>query len=125
MKTGLPLLDWEPDAPSGARTVIPYPIVRCRSHGAAPTGPLAVVAPFPQDRRLAKVADVANKLLTKTTSRAVAHYRNQVTEAMEVHLHSRRVPADQHRQQIARFWVAVDCEVARRINGRQRPGGAA
>ncbi len=129
----LELFDWYPlpnircaaEAPLGALTVIPFPVVKRRPRDACHAGELAALASFPQDRRYAKVQDVATKLLAKTTSRAVEHYRWQVTDAMSVHLRSRRVPAEQHRELIRRFWVAVDCEVARRINGRQRPGGAA
>lgn len=129
----LELFDWVPplnihsamEAPSGALTVVPFPVVKRRPRDTSQTGELAVLAAFPQDRRHSKVMDVATKLLVKTTSRAVEHYRWQVTDAMSVHLRSRRVPAEHHREQIRRFWVAVDCEVARRLNGRQRPGGAA
>jgi hypothetical protein len=71
------------------------------------------------------VQDVATKLLAKTTERAVEHYRGQVTEAMLGHLASRHVSPGQHQELVRRFWVAVDCEVARRVNGRQRPSGGA
>jgi len=121
----LDLLSWQPDAPTGARTVLPFPVKKRRRSEAVYGLAVAVVASFPQDRRRAKVMDVATKLLATKTARHAAHYRDQVTDAMHVHLSSRRVPAEQHREQIRRFWVAVDCEVARRINGRQRPGGAA
>ena len=124
------LFDWEPtpssDAPSGARVVVPFPVQKRRRPDAGEhPGLPALISPFPQERRTAKVRDVATKLLAKTTSRAVEHYRAQVSGAMEGHLRSRRVPAEQHRELIRKFWVAVDCEVARRVNGRQRPGGAA
>jgi len=124
------LFDWKPtpsaDAPSGARVVVPFPVQKRRRPNAAEhPGQLASVSPFPQERRTAKVRDVATKLLSKTTSRAIEHYRAQVSGAMAGHLRSRRVPAERHPELIRRFWVAVDCEVARRVNGRQRPGGAA
>jgi hypothetical protein len=122
----LDLLSWQPDAPQGARAILSFPVTKRRPGKTAAAGTAnADVASFPQDHRHDKVMDVATKLLAKTTVRAVEHYRFQVSDAMAVHLRSRRVPADQHREQIRRFWVAVDCEVARRLNGRQRPGGAA
>lgn len=120
-----------PVAPAGAHTVLAFPVAKRRRPGARmlsnATGPstdLAVVA-FPQDRRHSKVQDVATKLLSKTTARAVDHYCGQVTEAMLGHLAARGIPAQQHGEQLRRFWVAVDCEVARRLNGRQPTGGAA
>lgn len=122
----LDLLTWQPEAPSGALTILPFPVVKRRPCLECKAGiQLARVITFPQNRRHSKVMDVATKLLAKTTSRAVEHYRWQVSDAMSVHLHSRHVPMDQHHDQIRKFWVAVDCEVARRVNGRQRPGGAA
>lgn len=78
--------------------------------------PVADIVTFPQDKRHAKVQSVATKLLARPTPRAVDHYRCQVTEAMEAHLSSRRIPASKHKEQIRRFWVAVDREVARRVN---------
>jgi hypothetical protein len=114
-----------PEAPSGALAVLPFPANK-RRRGAAASGSIkATVATFPQHRRHSKVRDVADKLLAKTTPRAVAHYRWQVSNAMSVHLRSRHVPVEQHGAQIRLFWIAVDCEVARRLNGGRRPGGAA
>ncbi len=86
--------------------------------------PSPAILPFPLARRLGKVRDVANKLLTRTTERAVEHYRRQVTSALQVHLQVKRVPAEDHQGEIARFWLAVDCEVARRLyilRGDERP----
>lgn len=93
--------------------------------GAALAATGAMVSVFPLDRRLGKIRDVATKLLAKTTERAVDAYRRQVTEALEVHLRSKRVPEDEHAGEIGRFWLAVDCEVARRLHGRRPSGGAA
>ncbi|MGV8830436.1 MAG: DUF6074 family protein [Devosia sp.] len=126
----LDLFAWVPTdataAPSGAPAVLAFPAVKRRHHSKAEVSAnSAAIAAFPQNRRYSKVMDVATKLLAKTTSRAVEHYRWQVADAMSVHLRSRHIPSEQHHEQIRRFWVAVDCEVARRINGRQRPGGAA
>ena len=89
---------------------------------APPAGPAGVV-PFPLDRRLGKIRDVAGKLLAKTTDRAVAHYRRQVTDALLVNLRSKRVPEERHADELRRFWLAVDLEVARRLYGKK--GGAA
>lgn len=98
-----------------------------------PTVTISDVAPagahtihvFPADRRVGKIRDVATKLMTKTTDRSVEHYQWQVTEGLLANMASKHVPKEQHGEQVRRFWVAVDCEVARRVNGRQRPGGAA
>lgn len=113
--------------PTSARTILTFPVrKRARRDGTEPVINLStVVVSFPQDRRHTKVLDVATKLLAKTTSRAVKHYRSQVTEAMVAHLTSRRIPARQHGELVRRFWVGVDCEVARRVNGRPRPGSEA
>ena len=130
----LELFDWSPspcaqcleEAPSGALTVLRFPVVKRRPNLCVPEATMqATIASFPQDRRYSKVMDVASKLQAKTTSRAVEYYRWQVAAAMSAHLRTRHVPANLHRELIRRFWVAVDCEVARRVNGRQRPGGAA
>lgn len=79
--------------------------------------------PFPLDRRVGKIRDVAGKLLAKTTERAVEHYRRQVTDALLVNFRSKRVPEERHTEELRRFWLAVDLEVARRLYGRK--GGTA
>lgn len=89
------------------------------------TPPEAAVIPFPMAKRTGKVRDVARKLLSKTTDRAVDHYRRQVTEGIEANLTSRHVPTEMHQQQIDAFWLAVECEINRQIYGRNPGNGGA
>jgi hypothetical protein len=89
------------------------------------TPPAAVVIPFPMAKRTGKVRDVASKLLSKTTDRAVDHYRRQVTEGILANLTSRHIPAQMHDQQIAAFWLAVECEINRQVYGRNPGSGGA
>ena len=91
----------------------------------APAGALTIHV-FPADRRIGKIRDVATKLMAKTTDRSAEHYQRQVTDALLVNMTAKHVPAEGTCvMQVRRFWQAVDCEIARRMNDRQRPGGAA
>lgn len=91
-----------------------------------PTVQTPLILAFPLNARVGKIRDVAAKLVATKTTKHAEHYRHQVSEAMGVHLRSRRVPLERHADLVRRFWTAVDCEVARRLNGRRRgPGGAA
>lgn len=114
----LDLFAWAPIIPP------PTPEQAMTIADVAPAGALTIHV-FPADRRVGKIRDVATKLMAKTTDRSIEHYRWQVTEALLVNMASRHVPEEQHGEQVRRFWVAVDCEVARRVNGRQRPTGGA
>lgn len=108
------LFDWSPPSPAPALELT------MTKADEAPAGAL-IICVFPADRRIGKIRDVAAKLMTKTTARAIEHYRHQVTEGLLMNLTSKAVPADQHQEQVARFWVAVECEINRLVYGR-RPG---
>lgn len=81
------------------------------------TAPATVVV-FPLAARRGKVRDVARKLMATRTDRHADSYRNQVTEALRVHLRAKHVPTEQHNREIGAFWRAVALELARQQHGR-------
>ena len=107
---------------SAAPSAAPAPI-RLSSPNPAIADALLIL-PFPLAARTAKIRDVAGKLVATKTSRHAESYRAQVTEALGVHLRSKRVPIDRHAGQINSFWHAVDLEAARIVHGTRRQGPA-
>ncbi|MBY5533025.1 hypothetical protein HFO58_07555 [Rhizobium leguminosarum] len=89
---------------------------------------LGVVRAFPLDRQKGKVADVAGKMLTKTTVRHAEQYRDQVTHSILRRLEGYGLCEIERDEQLHSFWEAVQAEITRRCyapsKGRD-PRGAA
>jgi hypothetical protein len=84
-----------------------------------------IVFPFPN--RLGKIRHVASKMLSKTSDRQAAHYRNQTTEALAYQLSEIGVSQEEQIIQIDEFWSKVTAEMVRQsyVAGSGNGGGAA
>ncbi len=71
------------------------------------------VIPFPLTRRVAKVRDVAARIMEKTTDRQAEAYRNQVADALFRHLDKIGAPEDEQDEQVGAFFTAVELELSR------------
>jgi hypothetical protein len=71
------------------------------------------VIPFPLTRRVAKVRDVAARIMEKATDRQAGAYRNQVAETLFRHLDKIGVPEDEQDEQVGAFFTAVELELSR------------
>jgi hypothetical protein len=74
--------------------------------------PCQIIA-FPLTRRVAKVRDVAAKIMDKTTDRQAEVYRNQVADTLFRHLAKIGVPEDEQDEQVGAFFTAVELELSR------------
>lgn len=116
-----------PTPTTPADNVVVFPLPRRRRRAPASGKPARETVPFPLARRRSKVVDVATKMVATKSRRHAEFYRAQVTEALQVHLRSRGVPAELWLGEIARFWQAVGLEVLRRrgrASGSPRGGAA-
>lgn len=71
------------------------------------------VIPFPLTRRVAKLRDVAARIMEKSTDRKAEAYRNQVADALFRHLDKMGVPEDEQDEQVGAFFTAVELELSR------------
>ncbi|MBZ9654423.1 DUF6074 family protein [Phyllobacterium lublinensis] len=71
------------------------------------------VIPFPLTRRVAKVRDVAARIMEKATDRQAGAYRNQVAETLFRYLDKIGVPEDEQDEQVGAFFTAVELELSR------------
>jgi hypothetical protein len=74
--------------------------------------PCQVIA-FPLTRRVAKVRDVAAKIMDKATDRQAEAYRNQVADTLFRRLARIGVPEDEQDEQVGAFFTAVELELSR------------
>ncbi len=74
--------------------------------------PCQVIA-FPLTKRVAKVREVAARIMDKATDRQAAAYRNQVAETLFRHLDRIGVPEDEQDEQVGAFFTAVELELYR------------
>lgn len=74
--------------------------------------PCQVIA-FPLTRRVAKVRDVAAKIMDKATDRQAEAYRNQIADALFKNLTRIGVPEDEQDEQVGAFFTAVELELSR------------
>ncbi len=68
---------------------------------------------FPLTKRVAKVRDVAAKLMEKTTDRQAEAYRNMVAEMLFRHLDRLGIAEDEQDEQVGAFFTAVEQELLR------------
>jgi hypothetical protein len=87
--------------------------------------PACELIPFPLDRRIGKIRDVAAKLLDKSTERHANFYRSQISDALTAHLSKLGLSPEEQSTQISVFFAKVQDEVARITYRGSRPGGAA
>ena len=71
------------------------------------------IIPFPLTKRVAKVRDVAAKLMEKTSDRHAEAYRNQVADGLFKHLARIGLPEDEQDEQVGAFFTAVELELSR------------
>ncbi|PSH64363.1 hypothetical protein CU102_22010 [Phyllobacterium brassicacearum] len=71
------------------------------------------VIPFPLTRRVAKVRDVAARIMEKATDRQAEAYRNQIADTLFRHLDKIGVPEDDQDEQVGAFFTAVELELSR------------
>jgi len=69
--------------------------------------------PYPLDRQVGKIRDVARKLADKPSEKTAANYRNLITDGFARKLTEYGVPQGDQITMIAAFWKAVDQEVVR------------
>lgn len=69
--------------------------------------------PFPLDRQIGRVRDVACKLSTKTTDRHAERYAAQVTDGLVARLQRIGLPETEIDDQVERFWTRVEQEAVR------------
>jgi len=74
--------------------------------------PCQIIA-FPLTKRVAKVRDVAAKLMEKATDRQAEAYRNQIADTLFRHLDRIGVPEDEQDEQVGAFFTAVELELSR------------
>ncbi|HMF69740.1 MAG TPA: DUF6074 family protein [Phyllobacterium sp.] len=74
--------------------------------------PCQIIA-FPLTKRVAKVRDVAAKLMEKATDRQAEAYRNQIADTLFRHLERIGVPEDEQDEQVGAFFTAVELELSR------------
>jgi uncharacterized protein DUF6074 len=68
---------------------------------------------FPLTKRVAKIRDVAAKLIEKATDRQAEAYRNQIADTLFRHLERIGVPEDEQDEQVGAFFTAVELELSR------------
>lgn len=71
------------------------------------------IIPFPLTKRVAKIRDVAAKLMEKTTDRHAEAYRNQVAGGLFKHLAGIGMAEDDQDEQVGAFFTAVELELSR------------
>lgn len=71
------------------------------------------VIAFPLTKRVAKVRDVAAKIMDKSTDRQAEAYRNQVADGLFRHLEKIGIPEDEQDEQVGAFFTAVELELSR------------
>jgi hypothetical protein len=74
--------------------------------------PCQIIA-FPLTNRVAKVRDVAAKIMEKATDRQAEAYRNQVADTLFRHLAKFGVPEDDQDEEVGAFFTAVELELSR------------
>ncbi|CAN7248698.1 DUF6074 family protein [Phyllobacterium sp. LjRoot231] len=74
--------------------------------------PCQIIA-FPLTKRVAKVRDVAAKLMEKATDRQAEAYRNQIADMLFRHLDRIGIPEDEQDEQVGAFFTAVELELSR------------
>ncbi|MEK1891328.1 MAG: DUF6074 family protein [Phyllobacterium sp.] len=77
----------------------------------APT-PCRIIA-FPLTKRVAKIREVAARIMEKSSDRQAGAYRNQVAETLFRHLAKIGVAEEEQDEQVGAFFTAVELELAR------------
>jgi hypothetical protein len=71
------------------------------------------VIPFPLTKRVAKIRDVAVKLMEKTTDRHAEIYRNKIADSLFKDLARLGMAEDDQDEQVGAFFTAVELELSR------------
>ncbi|MEZ5782364.1 MAG: DUF6074 family protein [Rhizobiaceae bacterium] len=69
--------------------------------------------PYPLNRQVGKIREVARKLTDKPTPKTAANYRQLITDNLNRKLTEYGVPESRQKSMIASFWTAVEQEVLR------------
>ncbi|MBX3571072.1 MAG: hypothetical protein KF694_01845 [Mesorhizobium sp.] len=69
--------------------------------------------PFPLNRRVGRIRDVAMKMLEKTTAKHSDHYHCLVDDALRKNLSRYNLTAEEQDRQLSMFWSAVRNEMQR------------
>jgi hypothetical protein len=80
--------------------------------------------PFPPERRVGKIRDVAAKWLSQRTDGLAKKYAQQIDGDLQAHFDKLGILPDERARLTTEFWKAVRAEIARQ-RPSSRPGGSA
>lgn len=85
--------------------------------------PACRVIVFPMDRRVGRAREVAAKMLERSTDRAAATYRDQVSDGLRRAMDRLAIPKADQDEQLRGFWQSVQCLMIEMTYRGRRPGG--